>query len=212
MSLQHLLNEIRTCKICERSKNIASLPHPARPIVRMKSSAKILIVGQAPGNLAHQRGLPFDDPSGQKLRTWMGVSREEFYDDSQIAFAPMGFCFPGYGSNGSDLPPRKECAPLWQEKLLGKLPLIEIILLIGIYAMRWYLEPEKTQTVTDIVRGGARFLTKPKGSLAIPLPHPSWRNSRWMHLNPWFKEEIIPDLQKQVRKRLSKTPVFQKSH
>lgn len=168
-------------------------------------------MGQAPGNLAHQKGLPFDDPSGQRLRAWMGVSREEFYDSSQIAFIPMGFCFPGYDRNGSDLPPRKECAPQWHDKLLNKLPLIELVLLIGIYAQRWYLDTEKTQTVSEIVRGGFRVLSKPKGSLGIPLPHPSWRNTRWMHLNPWFEDNSIPNLQKHVRKLLSETVSVQRA-
>ena len=207
MSLAGILKEIRACKVCERSTHCPSLPHSARPVLRASSSARILIIGQAPGNRAHQSGLPFDDPSGVRLREWMGVSAEEFYDRKNIAFVPMGFCFPGYHSNGSDLPPRKECAPLWHDKLLLELPYIELVLLVGIYAQRWYLKPFKSLVLSQIVRQGPQILIDLKGSVGIPLPHPSWRNTRWMKLNPWFEKKILPELQHQVRQRVSKARI-----
>lgn len=187
-----------------------ALPHKARPIVRASASARILIVGQAPGNLAHHRGMPFDDPSGQRLRSWMGLSLEEFYDIKTIAFAPMGFCFPGSNSNGSDLPPRKECAPLWHDKLLFEMPYIDLVLLLGIYAQKRYLNAPNSEKLSERVRKGPQFLLKPKGSLGIPLPHPSWRNTRWINLNPWFENEVLPLLQSQVRLRLSDKGAFKK--
>lgn len=206
MSLDRLLKKIRACSLCERSKEGDALPHPARPIVHAKRGARILIVGQAPGHLAHERGLPFDDPSGQRLRAWMGVTRSEFYDSPTIAFAPMCFCFPGYSLRGSDLPPRKECAPKWQDQFLKELPYLELVLLIGLHAQRWYLEPTKSLTLSQIVERGPRRLLKPKGALGFPLPHPSWRNTKWLKLNPWFEKDVLPQLQKQVKMRLKPRP------
>lgn len=197
-----MLDKIRACTICEKSHESTLLPHPARPIVRAKRSARNLIVGQAPGQLAHERGKPFDDPSGQRLRSWMGVTRTEFYDDHTIAFAPIGFCFPGYDLKGFDLPPRKECAPKWQDLLLNELPFLELVLLIGLHAQRWYLEANESLSVAQIVREGPRRLLKPKGALGFPLPHPSWRNTRWIKLHPWFESQILPKLQKEVHQRL----------
>jgi uracil-DNA glycosylase family 4 len=190
LPLVDLLAEIRQCQRC------ADLPLGPRPVLRAAASARILIVGQAPGTKVHNTGIPWNDASGERLRQWMGIERETFYDEKRIAIVPMGFCYPGRG-NGGDLPPRKECAPHWHPKVLAHLPNIKLILLIGQYAQRHYLENAFT-TVSDTVRRGggtpARY---------FPLVHPSPRNTRWLKSNPWFEAEIIPRLQARVAAVLS---------
>src|SRR5690554_112418 len=181
-----LMKQIRACTICEQA-----LPHGVRPIVQASPSARILIAGQAPGRKVHESGIPFDDPSGDQLRRWMGISREQFYDDSLIAIAPMGFCYPGKGSSG-DLPPRPECAPAWREALLAQLTNIELTLVIGRYAQVWHLG-KKAGSVTEVVAAWQDYWPA-----QLPLPHPSPRNRFWMKRNPWFEQQVVPALQGRV--------------
>lgn len=183
--LEKLLGEIRRCELCSEH-----LPAGPRPIVQAAHGARILIAGQAPGRRVHESGVPFDDPSGDRLRSWMGVTISQFYDPGLVAIVPMGFCFPGTGPNG-DLPPRPECAPAWRERLLDQLPNVELTLVIGSYAQAYHL-------------GGASSVTKAVSSWrarwpnVVPLPHPSPRNNRWLRANPWFDTELLPELRKRV--------------
>ena len=186
--LQSLLAEIRACRICE--KHIEP-----RPIVRASLTAKICIVAQAPGIRVHETGLSFNDPSGDRLRDWMGVDRDIFYDESKIAIIGMGFCFPGYDANGGDKPPRRECAEAWHEKLFALLPPFKLTLLVGSYAQAPYIKTGSNMTET--VRNWREY-----GPGIIPLPHPSWRNNAWLKKNPWFSEELLPHLRRRVRRLL----------
>lgn len=188
MDLQNLLTEIRKCTIC---KDV--LPLGPNPVLRAQSSAKILVVGQAPGTKVHATGIPWNDPSGDRLRIWMNLSKETFYDDSKIAIVPMGFCYPGKGKSG-DLPPRPECAENWHQKILELLPNIELTLLIGQYAQAYFLGNEKKKTLTETVRNYEAYLPK-----YLPLPHPSPRNIFWLKRNPWMEEEMVPILQSFVK-------------
>ena len=190
MSNQHLsrlLSEIRSCRHCE-----AELPLGARPVLRAAASARILIVGQAPGTKVHATGIPWNDPSGDRLRDWMGLERQTFYDEQKIAIIPMGFCYPGRGRSG-DLPPRPECAPLWHERLLSHLPRLDLILLVGAYAVARYMPETKGKKLTDIVRDW-RKAPPP----FLPLPHPSPRNIGWLKRNPWMESELVPVLRCKV--------------
>lgn len=152
-----------------------------------------MIAGQAPGARVHASGVPFDDPSGDRLRDWLGVDRDRFYDRSRFAIVPMAFCFPGYDSKGSDLPPPKLCAKTWRADLLAAMPQVELTLLIGQYAQAWHMGPERRKTLTETVRAWRDF-----GPKMLPLPHPSWRNTGWLKKNPWFAEEILPWLRAEV--------------
>jgi len=184
--LKNLLAEVKACRVCEEH-----LPLGPRPVVRASSSAKILIVGQAPGTKVHATGVPWNDPSGDRLRDWMGLSREEFYDEKNIAIVPMGFCYPGRGKGG-DLPPRPECFELWHEKILSHLPKLQLTLLIGQYAQKAYLDSSH-QRLTDNVKDWQRWWPD-----RMPLVHPSPRNRRWLKNNPWFEAEVVPVLRKRV--------------
>jgi uracil-DNA glycosylase len=173
------------------------LPHEPRPVLQASPAARLLIVGQAPGARAHASGLPFDDPSGDRLRDWLGIGRELFYDRRKLAVVPMGFCFPGYDPKGSDLPPRRECAARWRTQLMAELPLIETIVCLGSYAQKWHMPGFCRATLTETVR----HWREPFGSAApriLPLPHPSWRNSGWLKKNPWLEAEILPVLRQEV--------------
>ena len=187
-SLPLLLKEIRACRHCE-----AHLPHGPRPILAAAESASILIVGQAPGSRVHESGVAWDDPSGNRLRDWMGISKDDFYDPSKIAIVPMGFCYPGKGKSG-DLPPRKECSELWHEKLLSHLTGIRLTMLVGSYAQTYVLKDSNKDTLTETVESWQDY--KPK---YLPTPHPSPRNNRWFKKHPWFDEEVVPYLRKRVR-------------
>lgn len=165
------------------------------PIVRATADARILVASQAPGNLADVKSRPFADPSGVRLRNWMGVSDEEFYDESRIAIAPMGFCFPGYDAKGGDLPPMRVCAPKWREGLLERLPNLELILAIGGYAQKWHLGDAGKKTLTATVEDWREHLK----SGVLPTPHPSWRNNAWLKRNPWFEADVLPVLRQRVR-------------
>lgn len=182
--LADLLAEVRACRICEDA-----LPHGPRPVVQGGRGARVLIAGQAPGRRVHASGKPFDDPSGVRLREWMGVDEELFYDPDEVAIVPMGFCYPGTGSSG-DLPPRPECAETWRERLLAELPEIRLTLLVGSYAVRWHLDsgPRKLEEVVREV----------EDEDVIPLPHPSPRNNLWLRRNPWFETETLPRVRRRV--------------
>jgi uracil-DNA glycosylase len=186
--LESLLAEIRACRICEKHLS-------PRPIIRASNAAKICIIAQAPGIRVHETGLSFNDPSGERLREWMGVDRDTFYDESKIAIVGMGFCFPGYDANGGDKPPRRECAEAWHEKLFAVLPPFKLTLLVGSYAQARYIEtgPNMTETVKAWRDYGPRV---------VPLPHPSWRNNAWLKKNPWFSQELLPVLRRRVRRLL----------
>ena len=193
MKLPVLLREIRACSECE-----AHLPLGPRPIVQVGSNARILIIGQAPGRRVHESGIAWDDPSGERLRSWLGIDREQFYDPNLVALVPMGFCYPGTGPSG-DAPPRPECADLWHDVLLSRLKKIEVTLLIGRYAQQHYLPDSDHKTLTAEVGDW-----KSSAPSVFPLPHPSPRNNRWLKNNPWFEEELTPALKKAVRSVLKK--------
>ena len=190
--LHDLLMEVRACEICA-----PDLPLGPRPTVVAKSSAKIMIIGQAPGTKVHETGIPWSDPSGDRLRNWLRVTREIFYDGSKIAIMPMGFCYPGRLERGGDNPPRPECAPAWHEKILAGLPDIKLTLLVGMYAQKYYLAEQNKKTLTETVRHWQEF-----APAMIPTPHPSWRTTAWLKKNLWFEAELLPVLQQKVRKLL----------
>lgn len=192
MSLDGLLRDIRACRLCE-----AQLPLGPKPVLRASASARLLIVGQAPGTRVHASGIPWNDASGIRLRHWLGIERERFYDERDVAIVPMGFCYPGTGTSG-DLPPRPECAATWHARLLPLLPRIELTLLIGHYAQAWFLGARRQGTLTDTVRDYASYLPS-----QIPLPHPSPRNQLWLKANPWFETDLVPVLQARVRETLA---------
>ena len=175
------------------------LPHEPRPVLRESATARVLIAGQAPGTRVHKSGMPFTDPSGDRLRDWMGVEPEVFYNNAKIAIAPMGFCFPGLDSKGSDLPPRRECAQAWRADLLAAMPQIELVLVIGIYAQGWHTPG--SGTLTQKVMNWRQGLDRQPQTIA--LPHPSWRNSGWLKANPWFAEDLLPDLRARIRALVS---------
>ncbi len=187
---EQLLQSVLACRLCEKS-----LPLGPRPVLQVDPRAKLLIAGQAPGRRVHETGVPFDDPSGDRLRQWMGVSRETFYDPTKIAILPMGFCYPGTGKSG-DLPPRPECAEAWRESLLSGLVHVELTLVIGQYAQKWHL-PKTHRNLTETVRAWREY-----GPEVVPLPHPSPRNNIWLKKNPWFADSLLPSLQKQVQAAL----------
>jgi uracil-DNA glycosylase len=185
--LDGLLTAIRACHACA-----AHLPLGPRPIVQAGAGARLLIVGQAPGLKVHMSGVPWDDASGERLRDWLGIDKALFYDASRVAIAPIGFCYPGRG-RGGDLPPRKECAPLWMDRLLAQLPHIELTLLIGRYAQQRFLGPASKPNLTDTVAAFADYAPR-----FIPLPHPSPRNTAWFQRHPWFARELLPELRGRV--------------
>ena len=191
MSLDAVLADIRACRACA-----PELPHEPRPVVRVGPATRLLICGQAPGRLVHESGLPFTDPSGDRLRRWLGVDYETFYGHPAIGVAAMAFCFPGTNPKGGDFPPPARCAQLWRPQLLERLPNVELTLLVGGYAQGWALEGGGS--MTDTVRRWREFLPH-----YLPLPHPSWRNTVWLKKNPWFDEEVVPWLQNRVAERLA---------
>lgn len=188
MKIQALQQAISACTICSES-----LPLEPRPVVSFSKNSRILIIGQAPGTKVHNSGIPWDDASGKRLRMWMNLSPEEFYDDQKIAIVPMGFCYPGRGKSG-DLPPRKECAPEWHTKILEQLPELQLTLLIGQYAQKYYLKKKLKSNLTETVRNFEEYLPD-----YFPLVHPSPRNQIWMKKNAWFDKDVTPQLRKQVK-------------
>lgn len=201
MSLKVLINDISKCKICIEAPRGKPLPHAPRPVLRVSRTARLAIAGQAPGTRVHASGKPFTDPSGDRLRDWMGVTDQDFYDMRRIAIIPMGFCFPGLDDKGGDLPPRKECADAWRAPLFDLLPNLELILLVGAYAQRWHLGSRAKKSLTETVANWPQYMKRAsQGPRYLPLPHPSWRNNFWLKQNPWFDEELLPVLRREVRK------------
>lgn len=192
-SFSSLITEVRACTICE-----AHLPCGPRPVFQLHPKAKILIAGQAPGRKVHESGIPFEDASGNRLREWLGVTREEFYDPEQFAIMPMGFCFPGSKKSG-DLPPRPECAEAWRKPLLAKLRQVELTLVIGQYAQAYHFG-KTNSSLTELVKSWRTCWP-----LMMPLPHPSPRNNIWLRKNPWFEVELLPSLRKRVSKILERS-------
>ena len=187
-SLGELLDKIRKCDVCTEH-----LPLGPRPVVSVDAGARIMVIGQAPGTRVHASGIPWDDPSGDRLREWMGIDSDRFYNDPAIGIMPMGFCYPGRGRSG-DLPPRAECAPLWHNELLSFLPGVALTLLIGNYAQRYYLDDAfRKLTLTERVQRWSEA-----GREFLPLPHPSPRNNLWLRKNPWFEAEVLPELRRRV--------------
>ncbi|MDZ5697783.1 uracil-DNA glycosylase family protein [Chelativorans sp. M5D2P16] len=200
--LETLLRDIRACRLCLDQPRGKPLPHAPRPVVVASRAARILIAGQAPGTRVHASGLPFDDRSGDRLRAWMGVDRAQFYDPERFSIVPMGFCFPGYDEKGSDLPPRRECAPAWRARLMAEMPQIDLVLTIGQYAQAWHLGDLRRRTVTETVRDWRAILEASRHPRVLPLPHPSWRNTAWLKKNPWFEQELLPVLKEEVHIRI----------
>ncbi|MBV9570211.1 MAG: uracil-DNA glycosylase family protein [Alphaproteobacteria bacterium] len=192
-SLDEILAQIRACRLCA-----THLPHGPRPVLHASPTAKLCIVSQAPGLRVHETGLSFNDASGDRLRDWLGIDRETFYDESRVAIAAMAFCFPGYNEAGHDLPPRKECAATWRARLFAALPQFETTLLVGTFAQAWHLAGQAKGGMTETVRAWRDYAPR-----YIPLPHPSWRNSGWIKKNPWFAEELLPYLRRRVRRLLA---------
>lgn len=201
-SLVEVVAAIRACRRCVEAPLGRPLAHEPRPVLRVSPTARIAVAGQAPGTRVHQSGVPFTDPSGDRLRDWMGVSLAEFYDANRIAIVPMGFCFPGLDANGGDLPPRRECAPLWRDRLLARLPNLELLLLVGQYAHRWHLPRPLLGGVTEVVARHEEAWSVSTQPRLLPLPHPSWRNNHWIKMNPWFEADVLPRLRRKVRELL----------
>jgi uracil-DNA glycosylase len=202
--LEGLAYDIRTCRLCvEHPAGKKALPHEPRPVAILSDKAKILIAGQAPGMRVHNSGIPFTDASGERLREWLGVTSAQFYNPAQFAILPMGFCFPGYDAKGSDLPPRKECAPLWRDRAMAAMPQIEMIVAIGLYAQAWHLQGRIRKSMTDTVLNWRSLAQSNAGPVIMPLPHPSWRNTGWLKRNAWFEEELLPELKKRVNSLIS---------
>ncbi|MFP4538469.1 MAG: uracil-DNA glycosylase family protein, partial [Dichotomicrobium sp.] len=197
--LADLTKRIGACRVCVDTPSGAPLPHEPRPVLRVSATARLCVCGQAPGTRVHASGIPFDDPSGDRLRDWMGVTRAEFYDESRVAIVPMGFCFPGLDGKGADLPPRKECARTWRAALFDALPRFDLVLLIGYHAQKWHLAGEVRRNLTETVADWRSFAGRDATPRYLPLPHPSWRNSGWLKRNPWFGEEVVPYLRAEVR-------------
>lgn len=187
--MKNLLEQIRNCKECD-----LHLECGANPIVQASTKSKIVIIGQAPARITHNTGIPWNDKSGDNLRNWLGIDNATFYDADKIALMPMGFCFPGTGKTG-DLPPRAECAPLWHNKLVEKMPNLELIILVGLYSQKYYLKEKAKNTLTETVKSFEEYLPN-----FIVLPHPSPRNNIWQAKNPWFGIEVLPELKKQIQR------------
>ena len=188
MSLEGVLADIAACRACA-----PELPHEPRPVVRVARATRLLICGQAPGRRVHESGLPFTDPSGDRLRAWMGVDYETFYGRPEIGVAAMAFCFPGTNPKGGDFPPPRRCAQLWRPRLLGELPNVELTLLVGGYAQEWALGDRMASNMTQTVRAWRDY-----APAILPMPHPSWRNTGWLKRNPWFEDEVTPYLRQRV--------------
>lgn len=202
--LDALTARVRACRLCREAPapGKPALPHEPRPVLQVSSTARILIAGQAPGTRVHASGRPFTDPSGDRLRAWMGIGEEVFYDPARLAIMPMGFCFPGLDARGGDLPPRIECAPAWRAELMAVMPQVECVLAIGMYAQAWHLAGLQKKTLTETVRAWREYHAL-RPVRVIPMPHPSWRNTGWLKKNPWFEQELVPVLQGDVKALVS---------
>lgn len=224
-ALSETVQRVRQCRLCIDAPKVKPLPHEPRPVLRVSATARLVVAGQAPGTRVHKSGVPFTDPSGDRLRDWMGVTLAEFYDDRRVAIIPMGFCFPGLDANGGDLPPRPECAPHWRQQIFDAMPQVELVLAVGQYAQWWHL-PGPRRPVTETVQRCSDALASTRSDAARPqrrreagsraslgrnaavprrepaviaLPHPSWRNNGWLKANPWFEADLLPVLRAWVR-------------
>lgn len=193
-----LLARIRACRLCVEAPSGRPLPHAPRPVAVLSQTARILVAGQAPGTRVHASGRPFTDPSGERLRDWMGIGPDIFYDASRVAILPMGFCFPGQDAKGGDLPPRRECAPAWRAQALAAMPQVELVLAIGLYAQRWHLGKAAGKDLTSTMENWRAILSGSGRPSVLPLPHPSWRNNTWLKRHPWFETELLPELRLRV--------------
>lgn len=198
--MKRLVAKIEACRICRDAPIGKPLPHEPRPVLRPSTTARICICSQAPGVRVHASGTPFTDPSGDRLRAWLQVTPEEFYDQRRVAIVPMGFCFPGNDAAGGDLPPRRECAPAWHERLFAAMPQLELILAVGTYAQRWHMGAAAGSSMTAIVGRWREQLDRKIRPRRLALPHPSWRNNAWLTANPWFEAEMLPRLRTEVHK------------
>ena len=194
----------RACRVCRDNPapGKPTLPHEPRPVLQVSSTARLLIAGQAPGTRVHVSARPFTDPSGDRLRHWMGIGEDIFYDAARVAIVPMGFCFPGLDEKGGDLPPRPECALAWRDRLMAAMPQVECVLAVGMYAQAWHLGRRRRRTLTETVSNWREYRALAPVRV-MPLPHPSWRNTAWLKNNPWFEQELIPVLQGDVKALVS---------
>ncbi len=201
-----LLTRIAACRVCrDAPKYGARLPHEPRPVCVVSPTARILIAGQAPGTRVHASGIPFNDPSGDRLRAWMDVSRDTFYDRRKIAIVPMGFCFPGLDAKGGDLPPRRECRELWRDEVMETLENVRLTLVIGQYAHAYHLGADRKRTLTETVANWRKIRERHTGGAVYALPHPSWRNNAWLKKNPWFEQDLLPELRAAIKACLTDT-------
>jgi uracil-DNA glycosylase len=197
--LEALLAELRACRICRDAPLRGQpLPHEPRPVIQASATARLCIAGQAPGTRVHASGQPFTDPSGVRLRGWLGLDESRFYDAAKVAIVPMGHCFPGLDAKGGDRPPRSECAPVWRERVFAALPAVELVLAIGRYAQLWHLREVAAGTLSETVADWRTIWARPDRPRILPLPHPSWRNNAWLRRNPWFEAELVPVLREEV--------------
>jgi uracil-DNA glycosylase len=197
-ALAALVRKIRACRLCVEQPRGRPLPHAPNPILQVSGTARLAIASQAAGTLAHATSTPFNDPSGERLRAWLGIGRDTFYDAARVAIVPMGFCFPGQDEAGSDLPPRRECAAHWHGRLFAVMPQIELVLAIGSYAQAWHLGGCHRGRMTDTVAAWRAILAESRRPRVLPLPHPSWRNNAWLKRHPWFEAELLPALRAEV--------------
>lgn len=198
--LERLAAEVRACRICRDAPGAAPrLPHEPRPVLRPSTTARLAVFSQAPGARVHASGVPFTDPSGVRLRAWMGLGDAAFYDIGRVAIVPMGFCFPGQDAKGGDLPPRRECAIAWRARLMAAMPQLELALLVGGYAQAWHLPAGLAAGgLTSTVARWRDIAAVTSAPVYVPLPHPSWRNNGWLKRNPWFEAELLPWLRERV--------------
>ncbi len=201
MTPDALSRSIKACRQCRDNPAGPVLPHEPNPVCVLSSTARICIAGQAPGIRVHRSGRPFTDPSGDRLRSWMGIDETVFYDETKISIVPMGFCFPGHDKKGGDLPPRKECRALWHDKIFAGMPQLELILTIGQYAQAYHLGSARKANMTDTVSAWREYLSGSKPGI-LPMPHPSWRNNSWLKRHDWFEAELLPVLRKRVQELL----------
>lgn len=202
---EKLLSEIGGCRICRDEPEGKRLPHDPRPVLRVSATARVGVFGQAPGVRVHASGMPFTDPSGVRLRQWMDVTDDEFYDQSRVAVLPMGFCFPGLDPKGSDLPPRPECARIWRAKVMDELKSLEVILLVGGYAQVWHLGKKRSgKAVGDTVADWRSISGAQSNRKHWPLPHPSWRNNHWLKQNSWFESDLLPAMRRDICSALNR--------
>jgi len=203
-TLETVLAELRACRICRDAPlYLPPLPHQPRPVIQAAATARLCIAGQAPGTRVHASGRPFTDPSGVRLRGWLGIDETAFYDESKVAIVPVGHCFPGLDAKGGDKPPRRECAPTWRARVFDALPQIELVLAIGRYAQNWHLGAENAASLSGTMANWHEILARPVRPRVLPMPHPSWRNNAWLRRNPWFEAELVPVLRAEVARLLA---------